>query len=78
MRRIETEPQWRWVSRALVATILWVVVSIGFTVYVANFNSYPGSLGGVIILLTWLYLSAWWSCSGRDQCPIGEVDPEGI
>ena len=56
------EPQWRWVSPgAIGATILWVVASIGFTVYVANFNSYDktyGSLGGVIILLTWLYLSA--------------------
>ena len=55
------EPQWRWVSPgAMAATILWVVASIGFTVYVANFNSYDktyGSLGGVIILLTWLYLS---------------------
>ena len=56
------KPQWRWVSPgAGAATILWVVASIGFTVYVANFNSYDktyGSLGGVIILLTWLYLSA--------------------
>jgi membrane protein len=56
------KPQWRWVSLGtIVATILWVVASIGFTVYVANFNSYDktyGSLGGVIILLTWLYLSA--------------------
>ena len=54
--------QWRWVSPgAILAAILWVVASIGFTVYVANFNSYGktyGSLGGVIILLTWLYLSA--------------------
>jgi membrane protein len=44
-----------------VATILWIVASIGFAVYVANFNSYDktyGSPGGVIILLTWLYLSA--------------------
>ena len=53
--------QWRWVSPgAIAATILWVVASIGFTVYVTNFNSYDktyGSLGGVIILLTWLYLS---------------------
>jgi membrane protein len=57
------KPQWRWVSPgAITATILWIVSSIGFTVYVANFNSYDktyGSLGGVVILLTWLYLSAF-------------------
>jgi membrane protein len=56
------EPQWRWVSPgAIVATLLWLVASIGFTVYVSNFNSYDktyGSLGGVIILLTWLYMSS--------------------
>jgi membrane protein len=55
-------PQWRWVTPgAVVATVLWIVASIGFTVYGANFNSYSktyGSLGGVVILLTWLYLSA--------------------
>jgi membrane protein len=56
------KPQWRWVSPgAIVATILWIIASVGFTVYVANFNSYDktyGSLGGVVVLLTWLYLSA--------------------
>ena len=56
------KPQWRWVSPgAGAATILWIVASAVFTVYVANFNSYDktyGSLGGVVILLTWLYLSA--------------------
>ncbi len=56
------KPKWRWVSPgAVTATILWIVGSIGFTVYVANINSYDktyGSLGGVVILLTWLYLSA--------------------
>lgn len=54
--------QWGWVSPgAIAATILWIVASIGFTIYVANFNSYDktyGSLGGVVILLTWLYLSS--------------------
>jgi membrane protein len=56
------EPRWQWVSPgAGIATFLWIVASIGFTAYVANFNSYDktyGSLGGVVILLTWLYLSA--------------------
>jgi len=56
------KPQWRWVSPgAGAATLLWIAGSVGFTVYVANFNSYDktyGSLGGVVILLTWLYLSS--------------------
>jgi membrane protein len=56
-------PRWRWVSPgAIVATVLWLLGSIGFTVYVAHFNSYDktyGSLGGVVVMLTWLYLSAF-------------------
>jgi membrane protein len=56
------KPQWSWVSPgAIAATVLWIVASAGFTIYVANFNSYDktyGSLGGVVILLTWLYLSS--------------------
>jgi membrane protein len=56
-------PQWKWVSPGAGAAVtLWVVASIGFTVYVAHFNSYSktyGSLGGVIILLTWLYISSF-------------------
>ena len=56
-------PKWRWVSAgAITATILWIVGSLLFSVYLAHFNSYNktyGSLGGVIIMLTWLYLSAF-------------------
>jgi membrane protein len=56
-------PHWRWVSPgAIVATLLWLVGSVGFTVYVSHFNSYDktyGSLGGVVVMLTWLYLSAF-------------------
>jgi membrane protein len=56
-------PKWRWVSPgAVVATFLWLLGSVGFTVYVSHFNSYDktyGSLGGVVVMLTWLYLSAF-------------------
>jgi membrane protein len=40
--------------------VLWLVVSKLFGVYVANFGSYEktyGALGGVIVFLTWLWLS---------------------
>jgi membrane protein len=46
----------------LVAAMAWSGVSIGFSVYLSNFNSYNriyGSIGAVIILMTWLYLSVW-------------------
>jgi membrane protein len=55
--------RWRWVSPgAIIATVLWIAGSIGFSIYVTHFNSYDrtyGSLGGVVIMLTWLYLSAF-------------------
>ncbi|MEO0991855.1 MAG: YihY/virulence factor BrkB family protein, partial [Pseudomonadota bacterium] len=44
----------------IVAAIMWVASSLGFSWYVSNFNSYNetfGALGGVIILLMWLWLS---------------------
>jgi membrane protein len=57
------KPQWRWVSPgALVATTLWLIGSLLFTIYVSHFNSYSktyGSLGGVFILLTWLWVSSF-------------------
>jgi membrane protein len=57
------KPQWKWVSPGAGAAVTcWIIASIGFTVYVAHFNSYSktyGSLGGVIILLTWLYISSF-------------------
>lgn len=55
--------KWRWVTPgSLLATILWIVASLGFSFYVATFASYNetyGSIGGVVIMLMWLYLSAY-------------------
>lgn len=44
------------------AALAWAGVSIGFSAYLENFNSYNsiyGSIGAVIILMMWLYLSVW-------------------
>jgi membrane protein len=57
------EPKWRWVSwGAVIATVLWIAGSAAFSVYVSSFASYDksyGSLGAVVVLLMWLYVSAF-------------------
>lgn len=45
---------------AVIATVLWQLVSLGFSFYVANFSSYSatyGSLGGLIVLMLWFFLT---------------------
>ena len=45
---------------AIAATVVWVIVTLLFRAYVVNFGSYSktyGTVGGVIALLTWMYLS---------------------
>ena len=55
--------EWRWLSPgAITACVIWLVASVGFSVYVSNFGSYNesfGSMAGVIILLMWLWISAY-------------------
>jgi membrane protein len=67
----DREPKdFRWLSvGAVVATGLWVLASIGFSIYVDNFARYSkiyGSLAGVIILLLWLWLTAYASLLGAE------------
>jgi len=51
----------RWISPGgLLAVLLWILASVGFSLYVANFGSYNktyGALGGVIVFLVWLWIS---------------------
>ena len=57
------DAKWRWVSwGGVLATIVWLAASAGFSFYVAKFGNYDktfGSLGAVVVLLTWLYISAY-------------------
>jgi membrane protein len=56
-------PRLRWVSLgAVVVTVVWAVVSVGFSLYVDNFGSYDktyGAIAGVIVLMLWLYLTCY-------------------
>ena len=55
------QPKFRWISLgAVVALVVWVLASLGFGFYVANFGSYDdtyGSLAGVIVFLLWLWIT---------------------
>lgn len=84
--------RWRWLPLgSMVAGVLWLSASGLFSFYVANFGSYNatyGSLGAVVVLLLWLYLSAaaviLGACinaeterqTGRDST-VGEPRPRG-
>ena len=66
--------QWHWLTPGgLIGMVGWVLGSIGLRVYLHFFNTYSatyGSLGAVIILLTWFYLSGLMLLLG------GEVNSE--
>ncbi|WP_029036738.1 YihY/virulence factor BrkB family protein [Salinimicrobium xinjiangense] len=56
-------PAFKWVlPGALLATILWLIASWGFSFYVKNFGSYGevyGSISAVVVMLLWLFLTSF-------------------
>lgn len=56
-------PKLRWVSvGAGIATLLWIVASVGFSIYVSQFGSYAktyGAIAGIVILLLWLFITSY-------------------
>jgi len=69
-------PRWQWVTPgSLLATALWLVASIAFSIYVSHFANYDktyGSLGAVVILLLWLYVGAYVVLLGAELNVIAE------
>jgi membrane protein len=56
-------PRFTWVSLgAVIVTVMWALVSVGFSIYVDRFGSYDktyGTIAGVIVLMLWLYLTCY-------------------
>jgi len=63
-------PHWRWVTWGSAgATILWLLASMLFSFYVSHFGSYNkmyGSVGAVVILMMWFYLTAYIALLGAE------------
>lgn len=57
-----SKPHWTWVSiGSILAISAWVLVTLGFRFYVSRFGSYNetyGSLGAVVVILLWMWLTA--------------------
>jgi membrane protein len=55
-------PKWRWTSPgAIVAALLWIIGSVAFSIYTANFGKYNetyGTLAAVVVVMLWLFLTA--------------------
>jgi membrane protein len=57
----DAEQDWVWITPgSVLATLLWVGISLGFKFYIKNFGNYNetyGTIGGVMVLMLWFYLS---------------------
>ena len=65
-----------------IASLLWIVVSVGFSLYVDNFGSYGktyGAMAGVVVLLLWLWVGIYALLLGATVQAIGERSaPEDV
>jgi len=70
----DVEQEWKWITPgSAFAVIGWLLTSLGFAFYVNHFGSYNatyGTIGAVIVLLTWMYLTGLFVLIG------GEINAE--
>lgn len=57
------QPRWQWLSvGSILATILWLIGSLGLSLYLNHFGSFEsiyGSLGIIVVLQIWFFLTAF-------------------
>ncbi len=55
--------KWRWITYgSALAALVWILASVGFSYYVRNFGNFNetyGSVGAVVVLMMWFYISAF-------------------
>jgi membrane protein len=78
----DVRQEWRWtIPGSIFATILWLLTSLAFKVYVARFADYNetyGAIGGVMVLMLWFYLSGLAILVGAEMnAEIEHASPEG-
>jgi membrane protein len=78
----DAKQEWIWITPgSLVATLLWLVISLGFRFYVQRFGGYNatyGAIGGVIVVLLWFYLSGLAVLAGAElNAEIEHASPYG-
>ena len=78
----DVDQDYAWITPgSLVATLLWLVGSLAFRFYVVNFGSYNetyGTIGGVMVLMLWLYLTGLSIIIGAEMnAEIEHASPHG-
>jgi membrane protein len=78
----DADQDWVWITPgAVLSTLLWLIASLVFKLYLANFADYNatyGSLGGVIVLMLWFYISGLAILFGSEMnAEIEHASPHG-
>ena len=78
----DAEQEWVWITPgAVVATVLWILFSLAFRVYVVNFGDYEeayGTLGAIILTLLWFYITGFVMVIGAElNAEIEHASPWG-
>jgi membrane protein len=78
----DADQDWVWITPgAVVATLLWLIASLLFKLYIARFTDYNaayGTVGGVIVIMLWFYVSSLAILAGAElNAEIEHASPHG-